>query len=170
MYTCIRFTIDSFLMLKIMFNIIHWYRTFQISHNSSSEVFRNQNCWSSPRWVAQEIWSGTTRKKKRVSFLKFWSWWTKRNLAEHLPWKEMCVWVYTVCVFFGGVVNAGWFMRSKSSRENSPVWEMLPETMWEAHRPCFLQIVGFQPSKDLHLGLPRYMYVYIHIFTLCNIA
>lgn len=84
----------------------------------------------------------------------------KESNAEQLPWKEMCVWVYTVCVFFGGVVNAGWFMRSKSSTENSPVWEMLPETMWEAHRPCFLQIIVFSRAKTytwVCLGIRMYI-------------
>ena len=94
----------------------------------------------------------------------------QKGISLNIYHGRRCVYGYIQYAFFWRGVNAGWFMRSKSSRENSPVWEMLPETMWEAHRPCFLQIVGFQPSKDLHLGLPRYMYVYIHIFTLCNIA
>ena len=105
MYTCIHvyvLQLNSFLMLKIMFNIKHWYRTFQISHTQVLKFFAIRTA-TRPRWVAQEIWSGATGKKNGLA-----SWSSEPDEQKGIErWTftmegDVCMGIYSMRFFWRG--------------------------------------------------------------------
>lgn len=99
MYTCIRFTIEF--IFDVENNVQHQTLVPYISDksHSSSEVFRNQNCNSTQVSCSRNL-VRCHRKKKRVSFLKFWTWWTKRNRTLNIYHGRRCVYGYIQYAFF----------------------------------------------------------------------